>query len=125
MYKTHQGARSVRVEIEEDSTARYALATGEARSMPTLSASASLGPNRELTLSVVNAHATLPASATIELRAAQPATAQIFELAHDDLAAHNTFDQPDELRPRSQMIDLPASLRHTFAPASLTVIRTH
>src|SRR5690606_28505008 len=57
LYQSHQGAQSVRVECESASV-RFAM-NDRGMEMPALSASASVR-HRDITLSIVNAHASLP-----------------------------------------------------------------
>jgi alpha-N-arabinofuranosidase len=77
-----------------------------------------------LTLSVVNAHATLRAEAMIDLRGFSARRATVSELSHVELAAHNTFDEPHVLGPRTLEIEVDEHpWRHVFAPASVTVMQ--
>jgi alpha-L-arabinofuranosidase len=89
--------------------------------MPTLSASCSI-KNNELTLSVVNSHTSLPADVRIDLRGRQVSDVQTRVLGHEDVAAHNTFDEPELVAPIVGQSDLASGdWQHTFAPASITV----
>jgi alpha-L-arabinofuranosidase len=46
------------------------------------------------------------------------------ELSHDDIHAHNTFDAPENLRPRTELMALNGrEFRHHFSPASVTVFK--
>lgn len=122
MYQSHQGGRGARLEIESDNV-RFAAEDGRARTMPTLSGSASVR-GRELTLSIVNAHASLPAHCVIEIRGG-PALSrtEATQLTHDEVTAHNTFESPDELRPSRFEVDKGSPWCQTFPPASVTVLR--
>jgi alpha-N-arabinofuranosidase len=121
LYKSHQGAHSLRTTIESES--KKFLARDQAHSMPVLAGSASLKEG-QLTLSITNVHATLPVNATIEVRGAAIREASMTMLHHDHLAAHNTFDEPDTLRPMATALDIdPAEWRLTLPPASVNVIR--
>ena len=125
MYRPHQGAQSVRVAFES-APVKYALGDGR-REMPGLTGSASVRAGG-LTLSVVNPHASLPVDATIELRGHATRHVTVTELRHDDITAHNTFEDPDVLHPGTRTLEAgEASWHHTFAPASVTVleIRSH
>ena len=121
LYQSHQGGTSVRVEA---SSKEVRFAAGDAmETMPTVSASASI-KNGWLTLSVVNIHTRFPAEMEIDLRGRKVGDVTIDVLSHDDLAAHNTFESPDELVPRREMMASPGSAwTQAFAPASVTVIR--
>jgi alpha-N-arabinofuranosidase len=120
LYQSHQGATALRTTLESPDVS-FAV-DGHRRTMPALTASASLSGGL-LTLSVTNAHATLPQELVVsgaELPGADDVSVQV--LSHDDLTAHNTFDEPDVLRPRSEpSISTGEILR--LPPASVTVIR--
>jgi alpha-N-arabinofuranosidase len=80
--------------------------------------------NGQLTLSVVNLHASLPAEVEIDLRGRSIGEGSIAILTHSDLAAHNTFEYPEELAPNLDPFDSPASRWiQTLPPASVTVLR--
>lgn len=118
LYRTHQGGQSLSIRFEAPP---IAFAAGdEKRELPALSGSASIKGDL-VTLSLVNRHATLPVEATLDLdgRTLTDATASV--LTHHELTAHNTFDQPNILRPISQPWE--PSDKYLFPPASVTVIR--
>jgi alpha-N-arabinofuranosidase len=118
LYRTHQGGRSLRTSFEAPV---ISFAAGdEKRQMVGLSGSASLKGDL-LTLSVVNAHATFPADAVLDLQGSQLREATVSVLTHADLNAHNTFEQPNTLRATSATWE--PRERHVFSPASVTVIR--
>ena len=118
MYRWHQGARSVPARFEAPPVS---LAAGdEKRQLPGLAGSASIKGDL-LTLSVVNPHARLPVEAAVDLGASRVREATISVLSHDDLAAHNTFENPQVLTPRTGPWE--ATDRHVFPPASVTVLR--
>jgi alpha-N-arabinofuranosidase len=122
LYQSHQGGQSVRTAIESPAVS-FAV-DSERRQLPGLLGSASVR-DRVLTLSVVNPHATLPAEAAIDLvGAASIGESELSVLTHDDLTAHNTFDEPDNLAPTTRRLDgWTGSTRHVFPPASVTVMR--
>lgn len=118
MYRTHQGGRSLRTSFEAPP---ISFAAGdEKRRIAGLSGSASLKGDL-LTLSVVNPHASLPLEATLDFQGGAPGEATVSVLTHSDLAAHNTFENPGQLRPVSGAWEIRD--RHVFPPASVTVIR--
>jgi alpha-N-arabinofuranosidase len=118
MYRSHQGARTVRAFFEAPA---ISFAAGdEKRQLPGLAGSASLKADL-LTLSVVNPHATLPAEASIDLSDSKAREGELTVLTHQDLAAHNTFDSPHILRPTTGRWE--PSDRHVFPPASVSVLR--
>ena len=118
LYRMHQGGRSLRAMFEAPSIAF--AAADQKRQLAELSGSASIKGDL-LTLSVVNSHASLPAEASLDLDGVTLREATAWVLTHQDLAAHNTFEQPNVLRPTSQTWE--ASEKHVFPPASVTVIR--
>jgi alpha-N-arabinofuranosidase len=125
LYKNHQGATSFRT-VVESSDIPYA-ANNQRHALPALSASASRRPgSRELTLTVTNAHATLPAEVEVSLRGAGGiAVGELgaWVVTHDDLTAHNTFDAPDALAPQPPAGgEWDAGVR-VFPPASVTALR--
>ncbi|HZN65250.1 MAG TPA: alpha-L-arabinofuranosidase C-terminal domain-containing protein [Tepidisphaeraceae bacterium] len=122
LYQHHQGGHAVRAEFDAPPVR---FAAGEQRGeLAGLSGSASVRDGL-LTLSVVNPHATLPAECSIDLRGRAVGDVEVATLTHDDIAAHNTFDSPDVLRPTSRRVESPgAALTHLLPSASVTVFRT-
>ena len=118
MYQHHQGARSLRTEIETP-TVSY-IADNQKQSLPALACSASLASNT-LTLTVANIHARLPIEIVIDVPTFIPREATAQTLTHEDLHAHNTFDHPHTLRPSQPAPMNPG--RHTLPPASVTLVR--
>jgi len=85
-----------------------------------LNGSASLR-DKELTVTVVNPHATDARACAVTVKGASVRDARALVLSSADLRAHNSFERPSALAPR----EAPASGRgasfvHTFAPASVT-----
>jgi alpha-N-arabinofuranosidase len=120
LYQSHQGGTAVRVDVASREV-KFALGDTTA-AMPVVSASAST-KNGQLTLSIVNLHASLPAEVEIDLRGRSIGDASITTLSHSDLTAHNTFDNPDELIPQHQPPISPGSKwMQTLPPASVTVV---
>lgn len=120
LYQHHQGGRSVPLSIEAPT---LPVAVGDQRgSLPALMGSASV-KDTTLTISLVNPHATLPLDVSIDL-GVRPRSAQASVLTHDDLAAHNTFDAPDTLRPAERELTIGPDLIYECPPASVNVLRT-
>ncbi len=121
LYQSHQDGTSIRVEI---ASRDVKFPVGEnLQKMPIVSGSASV-KNQNLTLSIVNVHASLPVDVEIDLRGRVITDAQVHTLTHSDLTAHNTFDNPDELIPQSEVhIASGSRWTQTLPPASITVIR--
>lgn len=119
MYKSHQGARSLRTFVEAGEI--IFAGPGQTERMPALAGSASM-KDGAITLSVVNPHASAPVEAEIDLRGTHVTEARVSVLSHGDIHAHNTFDAPDTLAPRHSTVVIDHSRwRHTFEPASVTV----
>jgi alpha-N-arabinofuranosidase len=77
----------------------------------------------ELTVSVVNPHATLPVEAAIDLRGGKLHESTATVLTHGDVTAHNTFDAPDTVAPLAVRGDGGEVRAWTFPAASVTVLR--
>ena len=113
MFKVHQDAKHVPVEIE--SPAAYEV---NGKSIPQLSAGASRDEKGRLHLSLANLHHEQPATITCALRGATPAKVVGRILTTPAINTHNTFDAPDRVKPAafdgakvsgdSLTIDLPA-----------------
>ena len=122
MYSHHQGGKSVRADFEAPPV-NFAVGE-ERRTLAGLSGSASVSGD-VLTVSVVNPHATLPLEAAIDLGGASaPRAATVRVLTHDDLTAHNKFDEPETLVPRERAIDVSGEWVYICPPASVSVIQT-
>jgi len=125
MYRHHQGGRSLRLAV--DSPEVTAEGPDGPLALPALSGSASLRDN-VLTVSIVNIHAEQPVQADISFRSANggpgPASAGVYTLRHEDIHAHNTFEEPDLVRPEEGCITVdPLATTYVFPPASVTVLR--
>jgi alpha-N-arabinofuranosidase len=120
LYQAHQGARRAKLEIESDSIP-FAVGS-ERRNIAALHGSASVKQN-VLTLSIVNTHATLPIEAEIALGQASVRELSQTVLTADDITAHNTFDDPNRVRPQANQLSAASSWRHEFPPASVTVLQ--
>ena len=116
LYQFHQGATSLRLSVE---SASLPVRVGDERgSLAGLMGSASV-KDGVLTVSLVNPHATFP----LEVELSEPLSgdgAWGFVLSNDDLAAHNTFDEPHNLEPRAAD---PEGAVYVCPPASINVLR--
>ena len=73
-----------------------------------------------MTLTLVHTHATEPAEVTVKLRGGSAATVTQTVLSHAELNAHNTFDRPDVVVPKTEATKLRGEeLRVVLAPASI------
>jgi alpha-N-arabinofuranosidase len=90
--------------------------------MPALGASASSSGN-SLTLSVTNAHASLPMTAELRFPGEIRGPAGVSTLGAGDPVAHNSFDEPDNVVPIRESADIGQHWQAIFPPASVTVVR--
>jgi alpha-N-arabinofuranosidase len=119
MYRPHQGARSVRVETQAPEVSFRA--GGREQRLFRVAGSASLFNDRALTLTLVHTHASEPAEVAVQLRNGSAESVRRTVLTHERLNAHNTFDRPEEVTPRSSDTDLRgATLRCVLPAASVT-----
>jgi alpha-N-arabinofuranosidase len=118
MYRPHQGARAVRIDVQAPEVAFRV--GGEPRRIFRLAGSASRTDRRTLTLTLVHTHSSEPAEAAIRLRGGAATSVQQTLLTHKDLNAHNTFADPDRVIPTSAALDLRGSeLRIALRPAAI------
>ena len=116
LYQAHQGGKSVRALFEAPQ-----IAVGHDQLFG-LSGSASVKRN-ELTLTVVNPHVDTPVEVTIRLHGdVRLSRVQESVLAHEDIRAHNTFEEPNRVIPsvREEVSAAGASHVHSFPAASVT-----
>jgi alpha-N-arabinofuranosidase len=117
MYRAHHSAKSVRIEVDTPRTTfRVAKKTGE---IFRLAGSASLS-GKNLTLTLVHTHVSEPAAVRIQLAGGSASSVRQTVLTHSTLNAHNTFQNPAELIPKSTATSLAGpSFVCTLAPASV------
>ena len=119
MYQGHRGGESLRVDWAAPEIS-FGGMNGEQR-VPTLYGSASM-QNGVLTLSVVNMDGTEPVEAERTIDRAEGAEIALVWLTHEDICAHNTFDQPNTLVPQRASVPAPSAGRGaTLFPASASV----
>jgi alpha-N-arabinofuranosidase len=119
LYQPHKGGQSVRFEVPTDIIS-YAVGD-EKRSLPALSGSASVRDGA-LTISLVNAHANLPAEVAIDVRGADVSTVEASSLRHEQITAFNSFDDPGAVTPSEpQRSEVTGEWRVTLPPASVNV----
>jgi alpha-N-arabinofuranosidase len=120
MFKVHQDAELVPVELESPS---YTLG---AVSIPQLSVSCSRNAEGKLHLSLCNLHHAEAAPVQVKLSGLTAAAPELSGriLAHDSLQAHNTFADPEKVKPEAftalEWND--GVLAATLPPASVVVI---
>ncbi|MBI4583833.1 MAG: alpha-L-arabinofuranosidase [Planctomycetes bacterium] len=117
MYRPHQGAEAVRLEIDDPGVAFKA--GGREEKIFRLAGSASVS-QKKLTLTLVHAHASEPAEVSLQLRGAGAAAAAAARtvLAHPSLNAHNTFENPQEVVPRTGPLDQRGAELRIVLPAA-------
>jgi len=118
-YAAHQGAQAVRAEFAAPDVTYDR--DGNPAHFWGLNGSASLR-GKDLTLTVVNPHLTQQRATEVTVHGAHIASSAAVVLAHSDIHAHNTFEQPDAVQPRNMPLP-PAQgeqARFTFPPASVT-----
>ena len=103
MYKDHQGAKCLKTKLEADDIS-YTI-DGEKRTIPGLWGSASLQENK-LTLTLVNLQLKDPLETKINIIGATVKQIVQTVLTHQDSHAHNTFETPDVLIPKSKKLEL-------------------
>lgn len=117
MYAAHQGGRSLRTIF---TAAAVGARAGREASLPGLAGSASL-KDKELILTVVNAHAREPREAEIAVRGATIKSGRLRVLRSDDIHGRNTLEAPRAVEPMESA--LPGGGRtigHRFPAASVT-----
>jgi alpha-N-arabinofuranosidase len=123
MYKLHQGARAVRIAVQAPEVGFQA--GSKERKLFRLAGSASI-KGKDLTLTLVHTHSTDPAEVSIHLKGVSDAPAsgsQIRQtvLTHEKLNAHNTFENPNEVMPKSGTLNTNAApFKCVLPPASIT-----
>jgi alpha-N-arabinofuranosidase len=120
MYAAHQGGMALRSEFSSPEV-RYDR-DGKPASFAGLKGSASL-KGKTLTLTAVNPDVSQPRDTEIVLRGAKATGAKAYIVAESDIHAHNTLEEPDQVKTRAADVRLNAnSLSFTFPPASVVKI---
>jgi len=115
MYKSHQGGRSLRLVCDAPE-----ISYGEGKHLWGLAGSASLH-GKTLVVTVVNPHAGDARAAEVSLRGGDAKSAQVTVLTAPDIHAHNDFDNPNSVGPKSEAAAVSGSrFNWTFPPASVT-----
>jgi len=118
MYKPHQGARAVRLDFAGEDIGFEAQ--GRKGSIFRLAGSASV-KEKDLTVTLVHTHAAEPCELALDLGTGRAAGVRRTVLTHAELNAHNTFEEPARVVPKSDAPALEGStLRIELAPASVT-----
>jgi len=121
MYAAHQGAQAVRAEFLSP-TITYDR-DGQPATFWSLKGSASVR-GKDLTITVVNPDISQPREAEISLLGGEATSGRATVLATSDIHAHNTFDAPDAVKPRSENWSPSGrTVEYIFAPASVTLLQ--
>ena len=124
MYKAHQGGTSVHAAFEAEEIS-FTADDGEEHRLRRLVGSASLKGD-VVTVSVTNTGTDAPVEAAITLGDGRAKSASVVVLTGDDIHAHNTFEVPDMVKPKTCSLEIGGDRWHyTFAPASVTTFRIH
>jgi alpha-N-arabinofuranosidase len=119
LYQVHQGAQALVTTVEAPA---LPVALGDQRaSLAGLMGSASM-KDGVLTLSFVNPHASFPLEVEIGLPSA-PREVSGSVLRHEDLAAHNTFEEPGVVTPVALNEGCLRGNIYVAPPASVNVLR--
>ncbi len=119
MYKPHQGARAIRIDVQAPTVTFRA--GWQSRQIFRVAGSASRTSPRDLALTLVHTHASEPAEVAIRLKGASAASVRQTVLTHKELNAHNTFEHHETVVPRAMPTDLRGSeFRCLLGPASVT-----
>jgi alpha-N-arabinofuranosidase len=119
MYGGHVGGESVRT-VFSAPRIQYQRVNAPG-SIWGLAGSASIR-DKTVTLTMVNPHVSEPRIVEVAVRGGTPASAQAIVLAAPDIHAHNTFERPRTVQPRTQNVQTPQNglLVHEIPPASVT-----
>jgi alpha-N-arabinofuranosidase len=121
MYAAHQGAQAIRAEFLSP-TITYDR-DGQPATFWSLKGAASVR-GKDLTITVVNPDVSQPREAEINLLGAEASSGRATVLATTDIHAHNTFDNPNEVHPRTESwTPSGRAIKYTFAPASVTLLQ--
>jgi alpha-N-arabinofuranosidase len=118
MLAGHSGGTSLRTACVAPPVSWHYLSDDS--SMPSISAAASI-KGKVVTLSVVNASISEAHSTQVIAESATIASACSVTLTSTDIHAHNTFKDPDSVKPNSQNLAVSQPWVVTLPPASVTV----
>ena len=98
MYRPHQGAKAVRIDVQA-ADLMFQTRGGQERIFR-LAGSASRSGPKEVALTLVHTHATEPAEILVRLKGGEAEHVRHTVLTDLQLNAHNTFERPDSLTPK-------------------------
>lgn len=98
MYRTHHGAKSLRIDVQ--SPELTFKAAGQDRKLFQVAGSASRS-GKTLTVTLAHTHTERPAEIALRLEGGSAKELKHTVLTHKELNAHNTFDRPDDVVPQA------------------------
>jgi alpha-L-arabinofuranosidase len=117
MYAPHQGANAVRGRLETE-TISYKKGSQDV-SLPVVAGSVSVR-GKTLFLTLTNSHASQEAAVQVTIQGGAKVTSERTHLLHGEIHAHNTFDQPETVKPQVYRLGASGSLFNmTLPPASI------
>lgn len=120
MYKVHQGAKEVDLDIKSPE-ANYQI-EGNKRTLTVLSGSASV-KDKKLHISIVNANTKNAVEANIDLSGVVVSGGKQTVLTNKDIHAHNTFEKPNEVVSVTTPLEISGgAFKHVFPAASITML---
>ncbi len=121
MYRPHQDARAVRIDVEAPEIVFQA--GGHPERIVRVAGSASRTADHRLTLTLAHLHASEPAEVLIHLHGGAAREVRHTVLTQSELNAHNTFERPDAVTPRTSTLEgREGELRCTLPPASVNAL---
>ncbi|WP_130859390.1 alpha-N-arabinofuranosidase [Gracilibacillus phocaeensis] len=119
MYKAHQDAERLDLHLESDS-----ISLGD-QNIPQLSASASKAEDGTITITLCNLDKREPADIVLDLRGEMLSDVSGRIITADEMDAHNTFDQPDKVKPKMfEQVELKENKLSLVLPAKSVVALT-
>ncbi len=123
MYRAHQNARAVRIDVQAPGVAYRKPRSSRGEQIVRLAGSASQRDKDRVTLTLAHLHASEPATVVIRLRGGSAGEVRHTVLTHAELNAHNTFERPDVVKPSSSVLDVHGTeLRCTLPAASVNAL---
>jgi alpha-L-arabinofuranosidase len=123
MYKAHQNARAVRIDVQAPGVAYRKPRSSRGEQIVRLAGSASRRDKDRVTLTLAHLHASEPATVVIRLRGGSAGEVRHTVLTHAELNAHNTFERPDVVKPSTSVLDVHGTeLRCTLPAASVNAL---
>jgi alpha-N-arabinofuranosidase len=118
MYKLHHAAKAVKLDIQAPEVTFRA--GGKEDKLFRVAGSASLR-DKALTLTLVHTHVREPAQVVVRLRDGKADFVRKTVLTHEKLNAHNTFDDPTVVTPKTEeMKERDEAIKCVLPPASVT-----